>query len=222
MVEAVTTLLRCLLLLLALPAFPSTVFAHRLDEYLQATLVSIEPGEIRLEINLTPGVAIAGLVLALIDRDHDGVITTNEAAAYAELLKRDLRVHLDQREINLNLTAINFSAPAELRTGWGIIQIEFRGKPGPLAAGSHRIAIENRHLPALSVYLLNAALPKSADIHIARQSRNDTQGTGEIEFIFQQRAGTFSALGIVAVMALLLAAWLARARPVVKRSPSSV
>lgn len=222
MVEAVTTLFRCLALLLVLPAVPSAVFAHRLDEYLQATLVSIEPGEIRLEINLTPGVAIAGQVLALIDRDHDGVISTNEAAAYAGLLKRDLRVLLDHREIYLNLTAINFPAPAELRTGWGIIQIEFRGKLGLLVAGSHRIAIENRHLPALSVYLLNAALSKSADIHIARQSRNDTQGAGEIEFIFHQPAGSFSALGIVAALAVLLAALHARAGRAVKRSPSSV
>ena len=43
MVEAVTTTLRRLPLLFALLAFPSAVFAHRLDEYLQATLVAIEP-----------------------------------------------------------------------------------------------------------------------------------------------------------------------------------
>src|SRR5262249_53406279 len=76
--------------LLPLLAPPPTLFAHRLDEYLQATLVSIEPNAIRLQINLTPGVAVAEPVLARIDLDRDGVISTNEAAAYAEMLKRDL------------------------------------------------------------------------------------------------------------------------------------
>ena len=78
MVEAVTTTLRRLALLLALLAFPSAVFAHRDDEYLQATLVAIEPSGIRLQINLTPGVDVAEQVLALIDRDQDGVISTTK------------------------------------------------------------------------------------------------------------------------------------------------
>ena len=64
MVEAVTRTLCRLALLLALLAFPSAVFAHRLDEYLQATLVAIEPSDVRLQINLTPGVAVAEKVLA--------------------------------------------------------------------------------------------------------------------------------------------------------------
>ena len=57
MVEAVTSTAR-LLLLLALLAFPSAVFAHRDDQYLQATLVAIEPSGVRLQINLTPGVRL--------------------------------------------------------------------------------------------------------------------------------------------------------------------
>ena len=69
------------LLFLALLMWPCTVFAHQLDEYLQATLVVIEPDRIRLQINLTPGVAVAEQVLSLIDRDHDRLISTNEAAA---------------------------------------------------------------------------------------------------------------------------------------------
>jgi hypothetical protein len=52
--------------------------AHRLDEYLQSTLVAIEAGDVRLQINLTPGVAVAAQVLALIDRDRDGAISRKE------------------------------------------------------------------------------------------------------------------------------------------------
>jgi len=175
-------ILRRLGLLLGLVALPSTGLAHRLDEYLQATLVTIEPSAVRLQINLTPGVAVAEKVLARIDRDHDGVISINEAAAYAELLRRDLILELDQRQVALNVTASKFPQPTELRTGWGIIQMEFSATIGPLSAGAHKLTLKNRHLRALSVYLLNAAEPRSSLVQITKQTRNKDQSTGEIEF----------------------------------------
>jgi len=183
-VEALITRRRCLPLLLALLSLPSDVFAHRDDEYLQGTLVVIEPGEVRLQINLTPGIAVAEQVIALLDRNRDGVISTKEAAAYTELLKRDLTVRLDGRNSELKLTASEFVPPAELRTGSGIIQIEFSASFGPLAAGSHSLTLENRHLTRISVYLINASQPRFATIQITRQKRNDTQSAGEIGFTF--------------------------------------
>src|SRR5258705_3771608 len=104
MVEAVSRRL-CLPLLLALLAFPSKVFAHRDDQYLQATLVAIEPSGVRLQITLTPGVALAEQVIAEIDRDRDDAISKNEAAAYAELQKRDLAPRVDGRKFELQLSA---------------------------------------------------------------------------------------------------------------------
>ena len=114
-------------LFLVLVAWPSA--AHRLDEYLQAMLVIIEPSGIRLQINLTPGVEVAGQVLAQIDRDHDGAISTDDAAAYAELLKRDLNVRLDGHNVGLNLTAYEFPEPGNLRTGLHIIQLNLLQRP---------------------------------------------------------------------------------------------
>ena len=181
MVEALITALRRLLLLAALPC-TSDVFAHRLDEYLQATIVAIEPAGVRLQINLTPGVDVAGRVLDRIDRDHDSSISKNEAAAYAESLKRDLTLRVDGRKLKLKLRSFEFPALTELRGGSGIIQLEFFATHEPLAIGAHKLTLENRHLLALSVYLLNAAQPKSGTIQIIRQKRNETQDTGEIEF----------------------------------------
>jgi len=216
MVEAVTMKPRRLvLLLLALFALPPASFAHRLDKYLQATLVDIEPGDVRLEINLTPGMAVAEQVLALIDSNHDGVISTNEAAAYAELLKRDLAVRLDQRDVELKLTALNFPEPTELRTGWGIIQMEYSVPPGALAAGPHRFTLENRHHPVASAYLFNAARPGSALIRIAGQKRNENQSTGEIAFeyrpppIFSMTTGITISLAAMLVI-LFAGAWKMR------------
>jgi hypothetical protein len=171
-------------LLLAVLAFPSVGFAHRDDQYLQAKLVVIEPSEVRLQINLTPGIAVAEQVIARIDRDRDGAISTKEAAAYAELLKRDLTIRLDGRKSELKLAASEFVPPEELRTGSGTIQMEFTASFGPLAAGPHRLTIENRHLTKISVYLINAAQPRFATVQITRQKRNHNQSTGEIEFTF--------------------------------------
>ena len=184
MVEALTASRRCLLFLLAWLAFPSVLCAHRLDEYLQATLVAIEPGGVYLQINLTPGVAVAGQVLARIDRDRDGTISKRETAAYAAALKRDLTLRVDGRRLKLKLIASEFPALIELRSGLGIIQMEFFAKYEPLPKGGHKLAFDNQHLPAVSVYLLNAAQPKSRAIQITRQKRNDNQHAGEIEFDF--------------------------------------
>jgi len=182
MVDAVIAIRRYLLLLLL--ALPSTGFAHQLDEYIQATLVAIEPGEIRLEMNLTPGVQVASQVLALMDRDHNDVISTNEAVAYAEALQRDLLVKIDKRTVKLKLTTSTFPAVSEIRAGEGIITIEFSLTPGSFATGTHKLTLENRHLPAISAYLFNAARPKSTLIQITGQKRNETQSNGEVNFNF--------------------------------------
>jgi hypothetical protein len=185
MVEAVTKTIWRLPLLLAVLSLPSAVFAHRDDQYLQATLVAIEPSGVRLQINLTPGVAVAEQVIAKIDRNRDDAISKNEAVAYAELLKRDLTLRMDGRILELKLTASEFVPPAELRTGSGTIQMEFSAISSPLGPGPHKLTLENRHLSVMSVYLINAAQPRFATIQITRQKRNQNQSAGEIEFTFQ-------------------------------------
>jgi hypothetical protein len=185
MVEAVTAPLHHLWrIIFALAAIPPAVYGHVLDEYLQSTLVMIEPGDIRLKINLTPGIEIAEKLLSQIDRNGDGAIARDESAAYAELLKQDLTVRLDGRDTQLRLTASNIPELVELRTGHGIIQMEFTVTPCAFSGGNHRLTFENRHFDALGVYLFNAARPRSASIRIARQERNLNQSRGEIEFAY--------------------------------------
>src|SRR5262249_2430464 len=59
------------------------VEAHRLDEYLQATLVTVGEDRVDLQIDLTPGVSVARQVLEWIDTDRNGEISTSEADRYA-------------------------------------------------------------------------------------------------------------------------------------------
>lgn len=208
MVEKLANGFRGLLIAAALASGGARVAAHPVDEFVQATLVAVEPGAIRFQMNLTPGTAMAERVLALIDRDRDGLISTNEAAAYAELVRRDLAVRLDGREVELKLAALNFPEPAEMRTGWGIIQLEYSLTTGSLAGGPHKLAFNNRHHPVASAYLLNAGRPESAAVKITGQRRNEDQSSGEIDFDFQPSAGGGGIAGIfvpvAGVIALLL------------------
>ena len=205
MVEAVTAPLhRLLLTIVALIAVPSAAYGHVLDEYLQSTLVVIEPGDIRLKINLTSGVEVAEKILAQIDLNNDGALSSDEGAAYAKTLRRDLAVRLDGLGTELRLTGSNFPEPAELRTGHGIIQVEFSIIPGSVTAGTHRLAFENRHFNSIGVYLFNAARPRSASIQIVRQDRNTNQSTGEIEFTYDAPLHSLNAPGFVALFAVIL------------------
>ncbi|WP_395745429.1 hypothetical protein [Prosthecobacter sp.] len=210
MVEAVKVRLASLVLL----ALPSVVRAHQLDEYLQSTLVVIEPASIRLQMILTPGVSIAEKVLALMDGNADGVLSTEEGAAYAALLKRELSLQLDTQDLELKLTASDIPTPAELRTGAGIMQMEFTAVPDTIAAGPHTLTLRNRHLPSVSVYLINAAKPKTATIQINRQTRIENQSAGEIAYTFQPPADSSQGVERMAALAGLLAAavgwWLLR------------
>ncbi|MEA3187726.1 MAG: hypothetical protein QOD99_1556, partial [Chthoniobacter sp.] len=125
---------------------------------------------------------------------------------YAELLKRDLIVRLDQQNIKLRHTASNFPEPAELRTGFGIIQLEFTVMSGSLAGGAHRLSVENRHLPTASVYLFNAAKPVADAVEITAQRRNENQSACEIFFTIQAPATPAHALRNIGLLAALFLA----------------
>lgn len=56
--------------------------AHRLDEYLQATQISVGRDRIVVDIYLTPGTAVAPAILSTIDTNGDGSISSAEGAAY--------------------------------------------------------------------------------------------------------------------------------------------
>ena len=58
--------------------------AHRLDEYLQATIISVEKDHVQAFMRLIPGVAASSVVIASIDSNGDGVISEAEQRAYAE------------------------------------------------------------------------------------------------------------------------------------------
>src|SRR5579862_780337 len=109
-------------LLLSLAGIAS---AHRLDEYLQATLISVEKDRIEVSLRLVPGVAVASAVLAKIDANGDGVISPGEQQAYAQRVLGDLALSIDGRRLTPKLASVNFPAVEQMREGLGEIRIEF-------------------------------------------------------------------------------------------------
>src|SRR5215469_9188086 len=103
----------------------SPAHAHRLDEYLEATLISVEKDRIQAQIRLAPGVAVLPVVLAGIDTNSDGVISDAEQRVYAERVLRDLSLTVDADRLKLHLLSVKFPGLEGLRDGIGEIQIEF-------------------------------------------------------------------------------------------------
>ena len=65
--------------------FPGAALAHRLDEYLQATRLSLAPDRVVLKIDLTPGVEVAPAIFAMITPNRDGRISEAEGISRADL-----------------------------------------------------------------------------------------------------------------------------------------
>ena len=160
----------------------TTTSAHRLDEYLQATRVAINRDRVDLEIDLTPGVAVADQVLERIDADRDGRISNDEASAYSRQVLNDLSIEVDGRPQRLTLTEVRCAPVAELRQGIGAIRIKATAPAPAATAGPHVVFTRNVHRPDISVYLANALVPANADLTIQRQVRDPQQHELRIEF----------------------------------------
>src|SRR5580698_9653926 len=90
------------------------IHAHRLDEYLQGTLLSVGRTELEVEMTLTPGVTVFPAVMAAIDTDADGAISPAEQQAYARRVIGDLSVIVDGRSVMPRLGLVRFPEIAEM------------------------------------------------------------------------------------------------------------
>src|SRR5215471_10351100 len=102
------------------------VAAHRLDEYLQATMIGVTRDAIDVEIQLTPGVAMLPVLMAVIDQDRDGRISGEEERAYAGRVTREVALRVDGVPAPLSLIESSFPAVEAMREGLGTIRLKLR------------------------------------------------------------------------------------------------
>jgi len=133
--------------------------AHRYDEYLQAARIAIDPDGIRLELSLTPGIAVADAVIRDIDVNGDAVLSGAEQNSYAERVLRALSLRVDDTPAPLKLAAANVPEATALRRGDAAITLRAHAGTARTATGAHRLSFRNLNASHGAVYLANALLP---------------------------------------------------------------
>jgi hypothetical protein len=164
--------------------FGTSASAHRLDEYLQATTISVEKDRVQAQIRLTPGVEVFRAVLTTIDTDADGVISESEQGAYMERMLSDLSLTLDGVPLQLRLLSSKFPTIAELKAGVGNILIDLDAEV-PIGGPSRRLIFENHHQSRIAAYLVNCLIPSNPEIRIRAQSRNYKQSFYQLDYDIQ-------------------------------------
>jgi hypothetical protein len=159
----------------------TSAFAHRLDEYLQATTFGIEGSRVEMKMRLTPGTQVFENVLAAIDTDKNGDISEAEQKAYADLVRRDLSLNIDRHPLELRLVSSAFPTLEEMKGGLGDIQLNFEADLPP-GETNRLLTFENAHFSGISVYLVNCLVPDNPKVHIITQERNHDQSHYQLAF----------------------------------------
>jgi HupE / UreJ protein len=173
------------LLLCSIPAW-----AHRIDEYLQATIFSLKLNQAHASMRLIPGVMVAPSVIAMIDANHDGVFSENEKRAYADRVLGDLSLSVDGQAVKPQLDSWNIPDAAQLRDGLGEIHLEYHVDLPPSAAVNRALVLANRHLNESSVYLVNVEVPQDRTLRVVDQKRNPRQSVYELDYQETDMAGS--------------------------------
>lgn len=178
-------------IVLASFAWAPPLEAHRLDEYLQAARVSVEANRARVELDLSPGVAVAGGIVGTIDSNHDGQVDVREADAYAAAVLREATLNVDGRAVTWHLEHCEIAAIDDMLQGVGTTRI-VASAPVTAASGHHRLTLTNNHQPRVSVYLANALTPTDRRVTLGAQRRDVLQRTFTLDY---DVAGTRAWLG---------------------------
>ena len=161
-------------------AHPS--LAHRLDEYLQATIVSVEEKQVQFSMRLIPGVAVSSEVVRDVDSNRDGKVSETEGRVYAERVLHNLSLSLDGHTLSPRLVSAAFPRIEDMKEGVGEIRIEFTAAL-PRDGTNRKLVFENHHDAAISVYLVNCLAPRDPRIRVLSQNRNRNQSVYELDYV---------------------------------------
>jgi hypothetical protein len=197
--------------------------AHRLDEYLQATIVTVEKDSVQAFMRLVPGVAVSSIVISSIDTNGDGIVSEIERKTYAERVLRDLSLSVDGHILKPRLVSVDFPTTEEMKEGLGEIQIEFSADL-PRGGSNRKLIFENHHQSRIAAYLVNCLVPRDKNIRITAQNRNENQSFYELNYaqaggrpdLLSSRwwSGVSASLGTVALLlfAGIALVWWQRAK----------
>ena len=177
--------LSIMLALCALGAGTPPAQAHRLDEYLQATVIDLTRHDIAVTLRLTPGVDVAPGVIRQIDGNGDGVLSPAEQQAYGRKVAGGVSLSLGGRALPLKVAAVAFPALSAMRTGDGVITLRLDAPVG-LAPGAYHLAYASHGAGPDTVYLVNTLLPHDPGLRVTGQQRSPDQSSYQLDFTVER------------------------------------
>ena len=112
------------------------------------------------ELDLTPGISVADAIIAVMDRDHDGVLSEAEKRGYVAQILGAIDLQIDGRARHLDLLASTFSEIDALRSGDGAVRVRAAVAVPQMADGDHQVTFRNTYRRDVSAYLANALAPQ--------------------------------------------------------------
>jgi hypothetical protein len=143
------------LALLALAAGPA--LAHPYDEVVQGAYLTLAPGQVRLELDLTPGPAVSGALLKALDRNGDQKVSEQEARAYAQQVLDQSTLMLDGAAARWRVERVETPDYQSLKLQSDTLKIYAVADRADLP-GSHTLSYANRYQPAKSQCIANIFL----------------------------------------------------------------
>ncbi|HTC43619.1 MAG TPA: HupE/UreJ family protein [Steroidobacteraceae bacterium] len=172
---------RWMYLAVLLIGFSGPAWTHRLDQYLQATTITLAKERVTLRLRLTPGVSVAGQVLGAMSVKNGGRISDAAQRAYWERVRQDLALTIDGVPLSLRLIDSSFDSAAQLRSGIGEIAFTFDAAPPP-GPSPHHLTFTNVHQNAIAAYLVNCFVPADPGIRILAQRRSVDQSSYQLDY----------------------------------------
>ena len=171
----------------------------------------------QLELDLTPGIALAETIIADIDRNGDGALSADEERAYGDAVVNALTLQIDGTPLRAQLAASSFPDLEAVRRGEGTIRLQSTAVLPSLSTGSHQLLYRNGHHPDRSVYLANAMVPASKAVAVTAQRRDGDQTELTIDYVLRSAPATPLAAWLLGSLAAAAMLWLV----VVRRSRSA-
>jgi len=176
----------------------SSLSAHRRDEYLQAARLTIDPDRIEIALDLTPGIAVAGDVLARIDANADESISPGEAHEYLASVVGAIDLEVDGTRLMVKVSDSELPDVGAVRNGEGTLRIRAVAVMPRLGEGVHRLRFRNSHRPDIGAYLVNPLIPASDRVTLGTLRRDVHQRELTIEYSLRADAKTRARDGLLA------------------------
>ncbi|BDP43285.1 hypothetical protein DAETH_32540 (plasmid) [Deinococcus aetherius] len=130
--------------------------AHPVDEVVQAAYLTLAPGAVQLELDLTPGVQVVGTIIKALDPNGDGKVTAAEARTYAGRVLGQSTLSLNGVAVPWTLEKVEVPPVALLKEG-GVLKIYATARRAD-RPGAQTLTYQNRYQPVKSQWVANIFL----------------------------------------------------------------